>query len=1124
MGSRMLGALASALAVSMLLALAFSTSALAGTKTLTFTPGAGTEQSFLVPGGVSEVQVTVAGGAGQEGGGNRCPIPNFYCDGPAPGGAGAKLTATLSVSEGQELKIRFGQGGGAGSGGGTSGGSGGGAAEVLSGASAQLLVAGGGGGGGGSAYGREGGGGGNAAPTPGNGSGSQDGAGGGEAGGASAGGKGGSGCDASHAGLAASAGAGGAGSVDCEYAGGGGGGGGYHGGGGGGAGRCGNCQGGSGGGGGAGSSFHAAAASGAKVESGSGVPEEVVISHATPEEPTQVSTELRGGGAAGTAITVPEGAEVSDGAEVTGPNAATATGTITYALYSDSGCTNLIHSEEMQLQGGFVPSSESQSLSPGVYYWQASYSGDSLNEPSVSSCGGEVETVVAPPRAVADHPTEGSVFAEGTTIDTEFSCEDSENAPGISTCEDSTGAQAPEGATGSGTLQASSSGEFEYTVTATSSDGLSATTSVRYSVAAPPTAQIDFPGSGGVYAQNESVPTSYECNDGAYGPGIESCNDSTGGGGGSGSLDTSSLGEHAYSITATSYDGATTTSEIHYTVAAPPSAEISSPGSGKTYGQGTTVPTSFSCADGEYGPGIESCADSHGGSGTAGTLDTSSAGEHTYTVTATSSDGQSQTAQITYTVAAPPAAEISLPSSGGVYSKGQSVPSEYSCQDGEYGPGIESCSDSNSGSAGHGTLDTSALGEHEYTVLAKGEDGLTGTAHLNYTVAAPPSVTLVAPAAGAIYKLGEKALADYSCQEGEYGPGLAPASAGCKGTVASASPLDTSTLGNHEFVVTAASKDGQSAERRVKYEVIPSGPQAPSVSTGEASAIGTTTTTLHASVNPNAQTVTSCRFEYGTTTKYGSTATCSKLPGAGSAPVEVSAALVGLKAGTVYHFRITAVNHSGTRNGEDASFKTNASRRPSAHTGEAAEVGVTIATLKATVNPNGQSLASCRFEYGTTAKYGLSAPCSTLPAPGTSPVEVSAALKSLKGSIVYHFRISAASAAGTSTGEDATFKTGKSVPPSVRTGEGSASSATAAMLQATVNPLGQPVTSCRFEYGTSTKYGLIAPCSKLPAPGLSPVEVSAAVKSLKAKTTYHFRIAATNAAGTSRGEDATLEA
>ncbi|HEY5342743.1 MAG TPA: fibronectin type III domain-containing protein, partial [Solirubrobacteraceae bacterium] len=81
---------------------------------------------------------------------------------------------------------------------------------------------------------------------------------------------------------------------------------------------------------------------------------------------------------------------------------------------------------------------------------------------------------------------------------------------------------------------------------------------------------------------------------------------------------------------------------------------------------------------------------------------------------------------------------------------------------------------------------------------------------------------------------------------------------------------------------------------------------------------------------------------------------------------------------------------------------------------------------------------------------------------------------------------------------------------------------TSATLNARVNPDGQTVTECTFEYGTSTGYGSKAPCKSLPGSGTSPVAVSAKVTGLTPNTEYHFRIVATNAAGTSKGEDVTF--
>jgi hypothetical protein len=94
--------------------------------------------------------------------------------------------------------------------------------------------------------------------------------------------------------------------------------------------------------------------------------------------------------------------------------------------------------------------------------------------------------------------------------------------------------------------------------------------------------------------------------------------------------------------------------------------------------------------------------------------------------------------------------------------------------------------------------------------------------------------------------------------------------------------------------------------------------------------------------------------------------------------------------------------------------------------------------------------------------------------------------------------------------------------PTVVTLAASSVAQTSATLNATVNPNGAKVSECSLEYGTSNSYGSSAPCTPSPGSGTSPVAVSASVTGLTSGTTYHFRVSATNAGGTSNGSDQTF--
>jgi len=232
----------------------------------------------------------------------------------------------------------------------------------------------------------------------------------------------------------------------------------------------------------------------------------------------------------------------------------------------------------------------------------------------------------------------------------------------------------------------------------------------------------------------------------------------------------------------------------------------------------------------------------------------------------------------------------------------------------------------------------------------------------------------------------------------------------------------------------------------------------------------------------------------------------------------IVANISGLSANTVYHFRIVATNSAGTRFGGDRTFTTlSVTGPPVATTNPATFIASFSATLNALLNPHGLP-TSVHFQYGTTPSYGLTtAPQNRT---GNTFQAVGANVPGLTANTLYHFRVVASNAAGTTMGSDGTFTTLTTTGPPVVTTNGATNVATSsATLNGSLDPH-RLTTTVFFQYGTTTSYGSATPMQS--QTGNTYRNIAANISGLIPHTTYLFWMVATNSGGTKMGSDRTF--
>jgi len=291
------------------------------------------------------------------------------------------------------------------------------------------------------------------------------------------------------------------------------------------------------------------------------------------------------------------------------------------------------------------------------------------------------------------------------------------------------------------------------------------------------------------------------------------------------------------------------------------------------------------------------------------------------------------------------------------------------------------------------------------------------------------------------------------------------------------------------------------------------------VATTPAVVIDALRATLNGTVNPNG--VSTVYFEYGTSAGNLDKRTPDR-DVSGTTARSFAASLTGLQGATTYFFRAVLFNAAGTIFGETRQFTT-LPNPPVAATGAPSSVTSSSATLNGAVNPNGAP-ATVYFEYGLTTAYGQSTTIQRIAA-GFETLSVSAPDLTLIQGAAYNYRLVASTSAGTVFGENVLFRvvdgggsgTGvPTAPPEVSTGSAAGIQTESAIFRGAVNANGG-TTLVQFEYGTDTSYGTTTPALGIGNADTT-ADVAFPVEGLLPGTTYHYRVKASNALGTTLGD------
>jgi hypothetical protein len=150
-----------------------------------------------------------------------------------------------------------------------------------------------------------------------------------------------------------------------------------------------------------------------------------------------------------------------------------------------------------------------------------------------------------------------------------------------------------------------------------------------------PAITANSPQDGATYGRGDQVAASYSCADEQGGSGLATCAGNVASGQ---NVDTSTLGQHTFTVQAADNAGNTSSKQVSYTVVdrTPPQVTLNTPADGAAFKLNQSVLADFGCTDQQGGSGLASCL---GTAASGSRIDTGTVGSKTFTVNAADNAG-----------------------------------------------------------------------------------------------------------------------------------------------------------------------------------------------------------------------------------------------------------------------------------------------------------------------------------------------------------------------------------------------------------------------------------------------------------------------------------------------------